>query len=57
MNHNFSATAMKEIIIRDHCTIGNNCVIVDRDHAVVPHDVKAGILVAGISMRFAKNIE
>lgn len=35
LNHNFSATAMDEIIIGNHCTIGNNCVIVDHDHAVV----------------------
>lgn len=32
LNHNFSATAMDEIIIGDNCNIGNNCVIVDHNH-------------------------
>ena len=35
LNHNFSATAMKKIVIGNNCNIANNVVIVDHDHAIL----------------------
>lgn len=31
-NHNCSITCLEQIIIENHCTFGNNVVIVDHDH-------------------------
>lgn len=55
LNHNFSATAMDEIVIGSHCIIGNNVVIVDHDHAVV-EDLPSSSIFSVKSVHIGKNV-